>query len=92
MAERWDPKDPDNIEDFAVDWADRLVPGDQINGSTFTIVSGTVVIDDSDFDDTTATVWLSGGTADETCSILNRVTTVGGRQYDCTKTLKIKER
>lgn len=87
-------KDPDEVKDYHVDWADnddpRLETGETIADSVFSVVSGTVVIEsDSDAGGVT-TVWLSGGTEDETCYILNRITTSAGRVYDQTCKLKVK--
>ena len=92
----WAPKDPDEVLDYMVDWQDDddpcLEAGETISTSTFTIVTGTVVIDSQSNTDTTATVWLSGGAVGERCDVLNRVTTSEGRTYDHTAKLRIRSR
>jgi len=53
-------KDPDSVLDYAVNWLTWL-DGDTISASSWTIPTG--LTEDSDtFGDSTATVWLSGGT------------------------------
>lgn len=90
---KWPNKDPNEVLDYDLDWTYRL-DGDTIAGSssTFTVVTGTVVIDSQHNTTAVAKVWLSGGTDGETCEILNRVVTDGGRTMDQTVELKIKSR
>lgn len=88
MSLSWPPKDPDEVLDYVVDWSFRL-EDDTIATSVFTVPAGLVKDSDSN-DDTTATVWLSGGTEGERYEILNRITTVGLRTMDQTVKLKIK--
>lgn len=89
MALSWSaPKDPDEVKDYGIDWS-ALLDTDTISTSTWTLPSG--ITKDSDSHTTTATtIWLSGGTAGESYSILNRVVTVGLRTYDRTVKLKMK--
>lgn len=91
----WPSKDPNEVLDYQLDWADpaspRLLTGETLLTSTFTVVSGDVVINSTAFAPTgLTTVWLSGGTAGTVCEILNRVTTSGGRTYDQTMRLRIR--
>lgn len=91
----WPKKDPNEVLDYQVDWADedssRLEDGETIVTSDFTVVEGTVVIDSEDFVATgLTTVWLSGGTDGEACVILNRITTSAGRTYDQSVKLRIR--
>lgn len=93
----WPIKDPNEVLDYEIDWADqdspRLEAGETLATSTFTIVEGTVVIDSSVFAGSgLATVWLSGGADGEKCVILNRVTTSEGRTYDQSVTLRIRSK
>ena len=89
MSLIWPSKDPDEVLDYEVDWTKRL-DGDTISTSAFTVPTGTVVVDSSSTTTTVAKVWLSGGTLDETCEVLNRVVTAGGRTFDQTMKLRIK--
>lgn len=93
----WPIKDPNEVLDYEVDWADeeqpRLEAGETLVTSTFSIVEGDVIIDSSDFAPSgLATVWLSGGTAGTKCVILNRVTTSEDRTYDQSVTLRIRSK
>lgn len=89
MALSWDaPKDPDEVKDYGINWA-TLLSTDTIATSTWTVPDEITM--DSDSHTTTATtVWLSGGTAGESYSLLNRIVTAGGRTYDRTVKLKMK--
>ncbi len=91
----WPAKDPNEVLDYQLDWADadnpRLVTAETLLTSTYSVVSGDVVINSSSFlASGLTTVWLSGGTVDTLCTILNRVTTSGGRTYDQTAKLRIR--
>lgn len=83
-------KDADEVLDYRVDWSARL-SGDVIVSSTFTLVTAAgLTITNEDLDSPFATVWVSGGTPGAEASILNRVVTAGGRQYDETLTIPIE--
>lgn len=91
----WPTKDPNEVLDYSVNWADPespvLVTGETISSSVFTVVQGDVVIDSEGLDPSgICTVWLSGGTDGTVCQILNRITTSAGRVYDQTVKLRIK--
>lgn len=105
MSLRWDPKDPDEILDYDVDWTDALysaderalvlagatvVPADTISTSTFILPTGTLVANSTSNTTTETKVWLSGGADGLSYNILNRVITVGGRSFDRTIKLKVK--
>lgn len=92
----WPTKDPDEVLDYELDWADpetpRLVSGETLLTSTWTVAEGDVVIDSDAFAPTgLATVWLSGGTAGQNV-LLNRVTTSGGRTYDQSVKLRVRSK
>lgn len=96
---QWPNKDPDEILDFQLNWADpldsRLVLGETLLSSTWALLSGDVVIAASPAPSFTAagltTVWLSGGT-DGTPSVLrNRVTTSAGRTYEMNVKVRVRE-
>ena len=61
-----------------------------ISTSSFVVPSGITADSDSN-DDTTATVWLSGGTVPNRYQIVNRVVTSGGRTYDHTFVIFVDE-
>ncbi len=70
-------KDPSAVLDYQVNWATWLGT-DTISTSTWTVPTG--LTKDSDTNTTTtATAWLSGGTAGRTYTVTNRIVTAGGR-------------
>lgn len=98
----WPMKDPNEILDYQLDWADPESPRldlsdpahkETLVSSVFSIVEGDVVIESQSFAATgLTTVWLSGGTDGTLCEILNRVETSGGRTYDQSVRLRIRSR
>lgn len=92
MSLSWPSKDPDEKLDYLLDWGPRL-DDDTIQTATFSLATPaglTIVV--QDYDATTATVWLSGGTDNNTAEILCHIVTVGGRIMEQTVKLKIKAR
>lgn len=73
-------KDPNAVLDYTVDWEDWL-GSDTISSSDW-IVSDGITEDSASDTNTTATIWLSGGTAGRTYTITNRIVTAGGRTQD----------
>lgn len=88
---RWPDKDPNEVVAYRVDWSERL-DDDTIDTSEFSVVSGTVTIVEDVDSPTSTSVALSGGTLNETCEILNRITTTGGETFDQTVMLRIRKR
>jgi len=71
-------KDPNEVLDYQIDWEDWLNT-DTILTSSWSI-SPTGLTEDSDSNsDTTATIWVSGGTEGEIYTLTNQITTDGGR-------------
>lgn len=92
MAKTWArSKDPDEVVDYDLSWADLMTDDtDTISSSTWTVPAG--ITKDSQSNTTTVTkVWLSGGTANVTYTLLNRVVTAGGRTLDQSVKLKMKD-
>ena len=83
------PKDPDEVKDYGVNWADRLDEGDTIATSVWVVPTG-ITQNSASNTATTTTIWLSGGTLNTTYSLVNRITTAGGRTLDQTCKLKCK--
>lgn len=88
----WPNKDPNEVLDYLLSWARRVPEGDSIAGSTWLVDEGDVVVDSDSFTDTTATVWLSGGTVGTRCVLTNRVTTTEGRTMDQSVSIRIREK
>lgn len=85
-------KDPAAVLDYAIEWAEWLPPGDTLTGSTWTAETGIDITDDTQFSQTRAVVWLSGGTAGTKYRVTNHVTTSGGRQDERTLLIQVVER
>jgi hypothetical protein len=82
MSLAWPPKDPVEVADFEVDWTDKLA-GDTIETSSFSLQTAAgLTIESEDKTANSATVWLSGGTAGQTATIVNTITTAGGRTLE----------
>lgn len=95
---KWiDSKDPQDVSDWDLDWADRLVDPETLVTAVWTIskipaddLSNPLVIDSQSNEATgLSKVWLSGGVKG-TYNLTCHATTSGGRQYDQTKALKVE--
>jgi hypothetical protein len=86
----WPAKDPDEVLDYAIDWKARLA-GDAIASSAWTVPTG-LTENSSSVSGTKTVLWLSGGTLDQSYSILNRITTTGGRTMDQSVTLSVRSK
>lgn len=97
-------KDPDAVLDFKFDFApltndvpnaesDYLVKDETISSITITAATGITVDSSSITDDaTSATVWLSGGTAGTTYSVNCEIVTSDSRTDQRTAYIKVRER
>lgn len=85
-------KDPNSVLDYSIDWSDWL-GSDTIHSSTWTLPAGIIKdpVGQDSFTNTVTTIWLSGGTAGTTYTILNRIVTHGGRTADQTFKITCKE-
>jgi hypothetical protein len=80
----WDSKDPNDIDDFSLDWTNQL-KGEELTGVEWSILNAAgVVIEAWSFASPFAKVRLSGGIENETAVLLCRATTSTGRQIDQT--------
>ncbi|MBK7002098.1 MAG: hypothetical protein IPH35_19700 [Rhodoferax sp.] len=85
-------KDPDAELDFMVDWADWLEPMADTIASVAWIPDTGLTVGATAMTTTTATAFISGGTAGDTLNVVCRVTTAGGRTDDRTITINIVNR
>ncbi|RNL66228.1 hypothetical protein EFK50_00970 [Nocardioides marmoriginsengisoli] len=82
-------KDPDSKLDYLANWAGTgpkgpwLKDGDTIATSEWIVPAGLTKTDEANTD-TTATIWLSGGTLGQSYEVVNRITTAQGRGEDQT--------
>lgn len=86
-------KDPDSALDFSVDWSDWLTDGETIAASSWESLDD-LTIDVSTFTSSLATAWLSGGTVNTVCRLVNTITTNASpaRIDQRTITISIRER
>jgi hypothetical protein len=92
LADAWPidfEKDPDSVEDFPINWAGHL-NGDTIATTAWSSLDGLTVVSDSNTD-TVTDVLVSGGSECTTYRLRNRITTAGGRTYDKTIYVRIRE-
>ena len=75
-------KDPDSTTYFTIDWSVDLGT-DTISLSDWSIETG-ITEEDASFTDTTATIWVSGGTLGTEYLLTNRIVTAGGMTLDKT--------
>lgn len=84
-------KDPNEVKDFKQDWGSkRLQDGETLLSSLWIVPDG-ITKDSDTHDDTTATIWLSGGELSKRYALTNRVTTSGGRTYDDTIHIDVRD-
>lgn len=83
-------KDPSAVLDYQCDWSAWL-GSDTIVSSTWTVPSG-ITKTSSTNTTTTATVWLSGGTADVNYECVNTIVTAGGRTDQRTLTIICRDK
>lgn len=69
-------KDPDEVKDFGIYWAQQLTPPETITSSTWVIITGAgLVINSNSFSASATLVWLSGGTDGVIYELRNRIVT-----------------
>jgi len=83
-------KDESDVLDYKFDYSDFLGSSDTIATSTFTIPSDLTSVSETE-DDTSATIFLSGGTDDTRYIIQNKITTTEGRTAERAFILIVKE-
>ncbi|MBI2818111.1 MAG: hypothetical protein HYX72_14345 [Acidobacteria bacterium] len=83
-------KDPEATLDYAVDWT-RWLSGDTIQTSEWTVPAGLTQVNASNTT-TKATIWLSGGTAGQSYTVTNRITTAAGRTDERSITIRVQDR
>lgn len=84
-------KDPQAVLDYGFDWSIWLAAGETIGTSSWTVEAG--ITKDSDTkDDTTTTIWLSGGTAGEDYTVTNNIVTSASRTDERSIIVSARER
>jgi len=82
MITATDPKDPDDTDDFALDWAAVLATGETIAGLAVSVAAGDVSVDTTSISGSNTIARISGGTAGIPAQLRYRLTTSSGRQLD----------
>lgn len=83
-------KDPAAVLDYQIDWSSWLGV-DTITSSSWTASTG-LTVDSNSNTSTTATAWVSGGTAGTTYQLTNQITTAGGRTDERTISIACQDR
>jgi hypothetical protein len=83
-------KDPNAVLDYQFNWASWL-GSDTIQTSTWDVPDG-ITKTGEDNSDTTATIWLSGGTAGTSYTLVNQIVTAGGRTDERTLVIHVKDK
>lgn len=91
MALKWPAKDPDELLDYKVDWAKRLGT-DSIASSSWPNPPANISILTDSHQAKATVIWISGGTAGQTYTFTNRITTTSGRIMDQSIDLPVKAR
>lgn len=84
-------KDPGATLDFGVDWSEWLDENEVIAESAWAVPAG-LTLASHGHTDTLAVAWLAGGTAGQTHTVANRITTSAGRTDERSMTIKVVER
>lgn len=84
-------KDPDAVLDYSMDWSAWLITGDSVSASDWIAETG-ITIDSETVNGDITTVWLSGGTEQQTYTVTNRITTDDGRIDDRSVEVYVTER
>ena len=77
--------------DYQIDWTNWLATGETVSASVWTVPTG-LVEESTDFDDTTSTVMLSGGTAGVTYKVPCVITTDQGRARERSIIIRVEDR
>jgi hypothetical protein len=90
LSANWPAKDPDEVLDYS--WDVPLDAGDTITGTpTRVVIAGTVTAEVPTVNGALVTTFVSGGVAGETAVIEMKCQTAGGRSFEETFVLPIKD-
>lgn len=78
MADWQKTKDAADVVDYQIDWSTWLETGETISTSSWSVDTGLTKDSDSNTT-TTATIWVSSGTAGTAYKAYNTITTSAGR-------------
>ena len=84
-------KDPDSVLDYTNDWSDWLSGSEVISTSTWSVDTG-ITQDSESETNTTATIFVSGGSAGETYRLTNEIVTDQARTAERSVIVRVEER
>lgn len=84
-------KDPKAVLDYSVDWS-KWLAGDQVATSDWSVSDPALEAAGDSNGPTRTTVWLSGGTAGQSYTVTNQITTSGGRTDERSFTIQVQDR
>lgn len=90
MGDTW-TKDPDATLSYTVDWSDWLVGGDTISSVAWDVPTG-ITEDSTSETTTTATITLSGGSANADYDVGCKITTAAGLIDERTIHFQVRQR
>lgn len=90
MAGNFFVKDPNSVLDYTVDWTSWLSTSETISTSTWVVPAG-ITQSSASNTTTSATIFLSGGTASTTYKVVNRITTNQSRTDDRTLEIRVED-
>lgn len=90
FAEQWSPKDPAEFKDYGFDWSLVLV-NDQITASSWTASPDGLTISNASFTAKNSKFWVAGGIPNTIYILTNEITTQGGRIYERSRQLIVRE-
>lgn len=86
-------KDPDAVLDYKFDWSNWLESDETISSAVVTVSSGITKNSDSITDSgSSVTVWLSGGTQEESFYVSCKIVTSKSRTDERTMEVRVKNR
>jgi len=80
MALNWPQETVGELLDYSINWAKALTT-DTITASSWTISDPSLVEDHATFAPSATTIWLTGGTPNNTYTVTNTIMTAGGRTF-----------
>lgn len=93
MSLTYDPKDPDDTDDFTVNWSNQLSTSETVSSVSTSVTAGTVTVSSSSISsDGKKTVHrITGGADEETAEVRVRIVTSTSRQLDETISFEVAE-
>lgn len=85
-------QDPADVLDYALDWTDWLDDGETISTSSWAVTPSGLTTSLASIvnNNTTAVVWLSGGTVGNSYTVTNHITTTDSRTVERSITVAIR--